>query len=147
VDVVGRRDQGVEVAGFESALLLERERVVEDLLVLSAAVQADQAPGEVVVHGCLGAARDHEREQRQRAVAGAEQQPLADAAAHPAVRIALPVALGQPVGVGEQLGEARPDRVAGGPRRGRGRDRLSHVGNEPADRFGVEQILVAVHDG
>jgi hypothetical protein len=147
VDVVGRRDERVEVAGFEPALLLERELAVEDVLVLRAAVEADEAPREVVVDRRLGAARDDEREQRQRAVAGAEQQPLADPAAHAALRVALLVALGQPVRIGQQLGEARADRVAGDLWRRRLGDRRADIGNEPADRFRVQEILVAVHDG
>src|SRR5581483_1904835 len=78
VDVVVRRKQRVEVARGERAALRELEGAVppgEDLLVLRAAVEADEAPGEVVVHRRLGPRRDDEREQRQRAVLGAVQEP------------------------------------------------------------------------
>jgi hypothetical protein len=37
----------------------------------------------MIVNGCLRARRDDEAEERQRGVAGAKEQPLADAAAHP----------------------------------------------------------------
>jgi hypothetical protein len=58
VDVVGRRDQRVEVASRERAALDELDAAVAlgvDVLVLGAAVEADQPPGEVVVDGCLRA--------------------------------------------------------------------------------------------
>ena len=61
----------------------------------------------------LRARRHHEREQAQRAVAGAEQQPLADAAAHAAVGVALLV------DGGSHAGRRAARRSAGGWRRRR----------------------------
>src|SRR5207247_6282684 len=74
MDVVARRNQRVEVARLEGASLHERELAVlerVDLLVLRPAIEADEAPREVVVHGCLRAGRDDEAEERERGVAGA----------------------------------------------------------------------------
>ena len=112
MDVVARREQRVEVARPERAALGQLDALVVDLLVLGAAVEADETPGQVVVDRRRRARRDDQREQRERAVPGAEQQPLADAAAHAAVRVGLLEALREPVGVGEQL-----RRSAGGSRR------------------------------
>src|SRR3954452_20648757 len=50
VDVVGRRDERVEVAGRQRAALDELDAVAAlgvDVLVLGPAVEADEAPGEV----------------------------------------------------------------------------------------------------
>src|SRR5215217_4756739 len=146
MDVVGGRQQGVEVAGLERAPLARRDRLArEDLLVLGAAVEADEPPREVVVDGGPGVRRDDEREQRRRPVAGAEQQPLADAAAHPAVRVSLLVAGGEPAGIGEQLGEGWPDRVAGILRGARVGDMRPHAADELAHDRGVEHVLVVRH--
>ena len=89
MDVVAWAGQRVEVAGLERAALRgsARRRLGEDVLVLRAAVEPDEPPREVVVDRRLQARRDDQREQRQRAVAGAEQQPLADPAAHAALRV------------------------------------------------------------
>ena len=46
----------------------------------------------------LGAGRDDEREQRQRVIPGAVQEPLADAASHPALGSGRPVLGREPVG-------------------------------------------------
>ena len=148
VDVVGRRDEGVEVAGRQRAALDELDAVAAlgvDVLVLGPAVEADEAPREMVVHRRLRAGGHDEREERERAVLGAEEQPLADAAAHAAVGVALLEALGQPVGVGEQLGEGGPDRVAGLRGRSGVLDRGAHAGDEVTHDRGVEQVLVAGH--
>ena len=99
----------------------------------------------MVVHRRLRAGGHDEREERQGAVLGAEEQPLADAPAHAAVGILLLEALGQPGRVGEQAGEGGPDRVAGLRGRSGVLDRGAHARDEiPHDRT-VEQVLVAGH--
>ena len=82
----------------------------EDILVLRAAVEPDQTPGEMVVDGGLRAGRDDQRREGQAAVAGAVEEPGADAGAHPAPRGRLLILLGKPGLVGQQLGEVGPDR-------------------------------------
>ena len=82
----GRSD--VEVARLERPPPHEIDRALSrpvDLLVLVAPVEADQAPGEVVVDRGHRAGRDHEAEEAEVARIGAEDQPLPDAAAHPAL--------------------------------------------------------------
>jgi len=51
----------------------------KEVLVLRAGAEAYEAPGEVVVNWRLRAGRHDEREERQRPVGRAEEQPLADA--------------------------------------------------------------------
>ena len=115
VDVVVRRDQRVEVARTERPALDELERAASlrvDLLVLHAAIEADEPPGEVVVDRRLRAGRHDEREEGQRAVARAVEEPLADAPAHPALRRIGPIGRRQPVRVCEQRREPWPYRLA-----------------------------------
>ena len=97
MDVVARRQQRVELAGVHR--LGPRHLQVGargvgavvhppvDRLELAAAIDADEAPGQVVVHRRLGAGGDHQREQRQRAVLGAIERVLPDTAAHAALRV------------------------------------------------------------
>src|SRR6476660_7398989 len=122
MDVVVRRQERVEVAGRERASTRERElrtlRPVE-LLVLVAPVEADEPPRQMVVHGSHRAGRDDEAEQRERAIGGAEEEPLADATSHAALCCRLLVTLRKPVAVLEQPGEKRLDRFAGLRSRGR----------------------------
>ena len=144
VDVVARRDQDVEVARLERTLLDELERPAAlrvDLFVLSPARQAGEASGEVVVDRRLRARRYHEREQRERAVSGAVEEPLADFAAHAALRRRSLILVREPRRVGEQLGEPRLDRRAGVLRgRGAGDCRL-RLGNErPHDRHVEDEL-------
>ena len=84
-----------------------------------------------------------EREQGQRLVPGAVEQPLADPAAHAAPGHGRRQLVRQPGLVGEQLGEARADRLGGVLRRRRRRDRRLDVGDELADDRRVEDVLVA----
>src|SRR5437762_10330988 len=94
MDVVLRRQQRVEVAPLERARLGQPQpagRRLVDLLVLRAPIEPDETPGEMVVHGRGGARRNDEREERERAVARAEEQPLTDAAAHAALGHRRPV--------------------------------------------------------
>src|SRR6266536_2706658 len=120
VDVVLGRNQHVEVPARERARLHDYELAVVaqcvDLLLLCAAVEADETPGKMIVNGGLRPRRDDEAEQRQRRVAGAKEQPLADAAAHPGLGRGLLEALGEPPVRREQLGEARSDQLARGGR-------------------------------
>src|ERR1051326_3804600 len=116
MNVVLRRDQRVEVAGGERAPGDELERTFtsrEDLLLLRAAVETDEPPRQVVVNGSLHAGRDDQAEERECPVAGAVEQPLADPAAHPALRRRSAKSRRKPVVIGEQVGKARPDRLAG----------------------------------
>src|SRR5215471_15695085 len=115
MDVVVRRKEGVELAcaqrpALHQPKILALARV--DLLVLFAPVQADEAPGEVVVDRRRRTGGHDEREERQRLIAGPVEQPLADPAAHAAVRDRLGKLVGEPPLVGEQLGEAGSDRIA-----------------------------------
>ena len=67
VDVVARRDQDVELARAEGTPFDEFKRALAvrvDLLVLRAAVEADEAPGEVVVDRRFRIRRHDEREER-----------------------------------------------------------------------------------
>src|SRR5437660_7261505 len=71
MDVVRRRNERIEVARLERAALEEPEPGVTvrvDLLVLCAAVQADEPPRKVIVHRGFRTGRDDEREERERAV-------------------------------------------------------------------------------
>ena len=114
VDVVARRDERVEVARGERTPLGELEGAVPlrvDLLVLAAAVEADEAPRQMVVDRRLRGGRHDEREERERAVVGAVEKPLADPATHAAVLCRLRVLRRKPAAVREQVGEARPDGV------------------------------------
>src|SRR5215510_4653823 len=138
MDVVPWRDQDIEVAGLQRTLLDELESpamLAVDLFVLSPPIEADEPPGEVVVDRGLRARRHDEREQRQRAVVGAVEEPLADSAAHAALRRRGLVLVREPSRVGEQLGKPRLDRRAGLLRRRGAGDRRLHLGNErPHDR-------------
>jgi hypothetical protein len=130
MDVVARRDQHVEIAGIERSPLDELERPVPlgvDLLFLRSAIQADEAPGEVIVDRRLRAGGDDEREERQRPVGGAVEEPLRDPAAHAALENRRLELGGEPRLVGEQFGEGRSDRVARFLRRGSSRNPRLHV--------------------
>ena len=145
VDVVAGRQQHVEVAGHERAPLRQLEAGVVvrvDLLVLGAAVEPHEPPSEVVVHRRLGAGRDHQAEQRQRAVAGPEEQPLADAAAHAALGRRLGVGRRKPVRVGQKVGEARADAFAGLRGRPGPVDRAADLRDEVPHHAAVEYVLV-----
>src|SRR5262245_25882274 len=146
MDVVVGWEEGVEVARAQRAALDEPQLVAlarVDLLVLLAAVQADEAPREVVVDRRRRAGWDDEREQRERFVAGPVEQPLPDPAAHAAVRDGLCELVRKPALISEQLGEARADRLGGVLRRRRRCDGRLHVGDEVADDSRVEDVLVA----
>jgi hypothetical protein len=89
----------------------------------------------VVVDRRLRARRHDEREQRQGAVVGSVEKPLADPAAHAALRRGGLKFVREPPRVGEQLGEPGLDLRAGVLRRGSAGDRRLHSGNErPHDR-------------
>src|SRR5438067_10584002 len=127
MDVVRRRNERVEVARLKRAALDEPELAAGarvDLLVLRAAVEADEPPREVVVHGCLCVGRNDEREQRERPAVVAAEQPLADPTAHATLGRRLLVLRGKPARVGEQAPEARFDRGTGFLRGGDASDRL-----------------------
>src|SRR6266480_3477779 len=144
VDVVARRNQDVEVAPLERSLLDELERPAAlrvDLFVLSPAIQADEPPGEVVVDGRLRPGQDHEREQRQRAVLGAVEEPLADPATHAALRRRRLILVREPPRVVQQLGELRLDRRASVLWGGSACNRRLHLGNErPYDRCVEDEL-------
>ena len=139
-----RRDEDVEVARDQGASLDELEPSVPlcvDLFVLRAAVEADEPPREVVVDGRLRAGRDDEREEREGAVLRAVEEPLADPAAHAALRCRRLILDREPPRGGEQLGKPRLDRRAGVLRGGSAGDRSLRLGNKrPHDR-GIEDEL------
>ena len=147
MDVVVRREECVEVARLQRAPLDEPQLLAlarVDLLVLLAAVQADEAPGEVVVDRRRRAGGDDEREEGERLVLGPVEEPLADPAAHAAARNRRGELVRQPGLVGEQLGEAR----AGSPRRRPRGEAAAAIaactsGDEVADDRRVEDVLVA----
>ena len=92
VDVVARGKQHIVVARLERTLANEVELAVArlvELFVLIALVQPNEPPGEVVVHGRHRPGRHDKTEQAERAIGGSEEKPLADPAAHPALRSIL----------------------------------------------------------
>ena len=92
MDVVARGKQHVVVARLERTLANEVELAVArlvELFVLIALVQPNGPPGEVVVHGRHRPGRHDKTEQEERAIGGSEEKPLADPAAHPALRSIL----------------------------------------------------------
>src|SRR6266511_3726133 len=148
MDVVRRGEQRVEVAGHECALLgeLEPTRVLRvNLLGLRAPVETDEPPREMVIHRCLRARRDDEREERERAVAGTEEQPLPDPAAHAAIGRRRGVLRRQPPLVCEQGREARTDRIASRLRRLRDGQHPTNRGDELTHRVSREDVLVGAH--
>src|SRR5690606_31948317 len=97
VNVAVWRQEDAEIARGDASPSLDRQlrpfrlasvvqAAVDDLLLL-AAVESDEPPGQVVVNGCCLAWRHDQAEEAERAVAGAEEQPLADTAAHAALRV------------------------------------------------------------
>jgi hypothetical protein len=109
-----------------------------DLLVLLPAIETDEPPREVVVDRRLGARRDDQGEERQRLIRCAVEKPLADAAAHPALRSGLPVLGREPVRVAEQLREPGPEGLARLLGRGGRGDRRLYVSDEVPHGPGVE---------
>src|ERR1041384_5918709 len=88
MDVSLRRDQDVEVARTHGSLLEKLEPIAPpgvDLLDLGAAVQADEAPGQLMGERRLGPRRHDEREQAEGTVTCPVEKPLADAPAHSAL--------------------------------------------------------------
>lgn len=149
MDVVAWRNEGVEVTGGEHPALDQLQTIVKlriDLLVLATDVEANQAPGEVVVHRRLGAGRHHKREERERAVARTEEEPLPDASPHSALRGAPPVFLRKPGRIGQQLGKARPDGITRSLRRCGCADRRPHGVDERPHNRDVDYVLVAAQE-
>ena len=90
----------------EGLSLADRRLLVtagEDGLLLLASVEPDQAPGEVVVHGGRGARRYDEGEETEVAGGGAEKEPLADTAPHPALRCGGLVLFGESALAGQKF--------------------------------------------
>ena len=115
-----------------------------ELLVLVAPVKADEPPRQVVVHGRHRLRWHNQAEQRERAVSGAEEQPLADPAAHPALGRRLLVPLRKPRAIGEEPAEERLDQLAGAGGRGRLVDPRPGVRDELAHERDIEDELVLV---
>ena len=143
--IVARRKQRVVVPRLERALPNEPKPAVPglvELLVLIALVEADQSPGEMIVHRCHRPRRDDEAEQAEGAIGGSKQEPLADATAHPALRRILLEPLWQPIRAGEEFPERWPEQPTGlgcrpGPLDGR-----AHAVDEAADDRRIEDPLV-----
>ena len=99
VNVVERRQEWVELAAFERLAFGDLQirpgripSVVQspvDDFVLDSAVDADQAPGQVIVHRRGGAGRHDEREETERSILGTIERVLPDALAHPARLVRL----------------------------------------------------------
>src|SRR5438309_7035346 len=115
-----------------------------ELLVLVAALDADEPPGQVVVHRRHRARWHDEAEERERPVGRTEEQPLADTSAHPALARRLLVALREPCGIGEKPGEERLDPVARVARRRRLTDVRAHLADDLAHAGRVEDVLVVL---
>ena len=121
MDVVGWRQQRVELAAPQLLPLRDLElrqrritAIVEtavDRFVLSAAIDADETPGEVIVDRRGRAGRHDEREEAERLILGAVERVLTDAAAHSTLRVRLRAAVGQPAVGREQRGEGRTQRL------------------------------------
>src|SRR5207302_547633 len=86
-----------------------------DRFVLTSAVDADEAPREVIVDRRRGEGRNDEREKTERSILRAIQRVLADAAAHLARIVWSRAALGQPAIGREQPRKRRPQRLDARP--------------------------------
>src|SRR6266496_1489586 len=105
MDVVLRWEEGIELARGERTPACELEPPVPrpvELLVLVPLEEADEPPRQMVVHGSHRPRRHDEAEQRERAIGSTEEEPLADATAHPALGRRLLVALRKPGRIGEE---------------------------------------------
>ena len=150
MDVVARRQQRVELAGVHR--LGPRHLQVGargvgavvhppvDRLELAAAIDADQAPGQVIVHGRLRAGGDHQREQGQRAVLGAIERVLPDTAAHAARRVRRRIGIRQPAVGGQQCRKRRLQRLEPRRRVGQRRHLAAGLGDERTDLRGVDEV-------
>jgi hypothetical protein len=98
----------------------------------------------VVVDGRHRPRRHDEAEERERPVCSAEEKPLPDAAAHPALGRRLLVALRQPGPVGEELAERRLDRRAVLGRGSMLVDTAADLADELAHERRVEDVLVVL---
>ena len=94
-----------------------------------------------------GPRRDYEAEQRERAVRGAEDEPLADAAPHAALGSRLLKVQRQPVAVGKQVREQRAEQPAGFFGGVCLPDALTHRRNEAAHAGRIERVLVVRERG
>ena len=98
--VVTRGKQHVVVAGPQRSPAKKPEPTVAglvELLVLSALVEADEPPGEMVVYRSHRPRRHDEAEEAEIALGCPEEKPLADAAPHPALRRILLKPARQPI--------------------------------------------------
>ena len=99
----------------------------------------------MVVHRRLRLRRDNEREEGERTVTRPVEKPLADSAAHAALRGRLLVSSREPLRVGEQSCEAGPDRLAGLRGRDGAADRRAYVCDEGVHHGRIEDELVPGH--
>ena len=88
-----------------------------DGFVLATAIDADDAPREVVVDGRFRADRNHEREQAQRSVLRAVERVLTDAAAHLARIVGPRACVRQPAVEREQARRTPASAPRRAPRR------------------------------
>src|SRR4029453_2198509 len=120
MNVVGRREQRVALAGCQRLLFCDLEnglfriapiiKATINGLVLGPPIDADDAPGEMIVHRRFGADRHDQGKQAERAVPRPVKRILSDASAHAARFVRAGTCLGQPSIGGEQLLKRRPQR-------------------------------------
>jgi hypothetical protein len=96
----------------------------------------------MVVYRCHRPRWDDKAEQAERAIGGSKEQPLADAAAHPALRRILLEPLGQPIRSGEKLLKAWPEEPAGLGRGGGPVDGRASAVDEVMDDRRIEDPFV-----
>src|SRR5439155_11760692 len=105
-DVVGRRQERVEIAAAQRLLLRDLElgacRITSIVqspihrLVLPALIDAHEAPCQMVVHWCRSPHWNDKGKQTQRSILGSIQRVLSDASTHPALIVGTTARGGQP---------------------------------------------------
>lgn len=121
VNVVGRRQQCIELAGLQPSLPRDFQlcacripAIVEppvDGFILNTAVYPDETPGEMIMNGRSSAGRHDQREKTKRAVFSTIKRVLSDTAAHAACRVGPRTFFRQPAFRTEKPRESRPQRL------------------------------------
>ena len=112
MDIFFGRQEGIALARVDLALAdalqlcVASVRVAFDkckhVLALLSSVEANDAPGQVIMHGRAGTGRDDQGEEAQAAISGTEEEVLADAAPHATCHIGLREGVGEPAFLTEQ---------------------------------------------